>query len=384
MAWGIGWRPLHIEHTKNMNRLWVKLSVTIGLAMILVTVLPLVLFFGLRLLGWVDISPPADVPVEITHQLQIFFERIFVRELIRSLIVSALTGIVLGIFISRLIARPLNKLAQGAQAIGAQDLQYRVHIEQASNEITAVADSFNQMADQLQRAEKQRQNLLADVAHELRTPLTVLQGNLQGILDDVFPLEHQEIGRLLEQTRHLTHLVNDLHELAQAEARRLPLNLVSIDLPQLIQQATAGFRPLAEERGIELRVELLGKLPALTADRDRLLQALNNLINNAIHYSNRGDVVMIQAEATTSHTVDLRVVDTGVGITPAHLPNVFDRFYRVDTSRQRLEEQAGTGLGLAIVRAVTEYHGGTASVTSPGVDKGATFTLTLPSNSPNS
>lgn len=361
-----------------MNRLWLKLSLYIGLAIILVTVLPLVLFFGLRQLGWVDFTLPAGVPIENTDQLRSMFEQIFVRELIRNLIIAAATGIVAGVIISRTIARPLHKLEVGARAIGAQNLDYRVNLDRGTTEITAVADSFNLMADELQRAEKQRQNLLADVAHELRTPLTVLQGNLRGILDDVFPLEKKEIGRLLEQTHHLTHLVNDLHELAQAEARRLPLNLEEVDVPRLLQRTAAAFKPLAEEKQIELRVELLGKLPTLTADQDRLQQALNNLVGNALHFSEPGDHVTIQSEQVSSHELAIRVIDTGIGIPAPHLPNVFDRFYRADSSRQRLSDGGGTGLGLAIVRAVTESHGGTASVTSSGVDQGATFTLIFP------
>ncbi len=363
-----------------MNRLWVRLSIGFTFTIILVTSIPLVFFFLFRLFGLMDFTPPEyiGVTIENVEAFQGFVEGFVFQQLIRSLITAAVAGIGTGILISRSIAQPLNTLEEGARAIGEQNLTYRVDLNKGSHEILAVARSFNQMADQLQQAEVQRQNLLADVAHELRTPLTVLQGNLRGILDDVFPLEKKEISRLFDQTRHLTHLVNDLHELAQAEAHRLPLNFVEVDVPKLLQQAAAGFRPLAEEKEIDMRVELLGKLPYINADLDRLQQSLNNLISNALRHTPAGGTITLQGESATPEHLTIRVIDNGQGILPEHLPSVFDRFYRPDASRQRYDDHGGTGLGLAIVRAIVESHEGTATVDSAGENQGTTFTLTFP------
>ena len=361
-----------------MNRLWVRLTATFSIILLVTVILPPLVLFLLNSWGIIDFGQRNELTPEEVALYSERFERMIYRELAQVFIFTGFTGLLAGAFASRVITRPLSKLEEGTKAVGAQNLEYRVALENGSDEILAVADSFNQMASHLQQAEKQRQNLLADVAHELRTPLTVLQGNLRGILDDVFPLDKEEIGRLFDQTRHLTRLVNDLHELAQAEAQNLALNKSKVETPKFLQDIAAGFRPLAEEKEIELRVELLGKLPHLYVDRDRVQQSLSNLISNAIRYTPTGGKITLRSEMTADNHINIMVTDTGMGISPEQLPNVFDRFYRVDASRQRHQDKGGTGLGLAIVRAITESHGGTASASSAGENKGATFTISLP------
>jgi two-component system OmpR family sensor kinase/two-component system sensor histidine kinase BaeS len=286
-------------------------------------------------------------------------------------------GIVFGVLMSRSLTAPLNNLAAAARAIGTRDLTQRVE-EKGSDEMVAVARAFNEMVTNLEQAEQLRRNLLADVAHELRTPLTVLRGNLRAILDDVFPCDDNEIARLYEHTRLLSRLVNDLHELAQAEAKQLPLDLQEIDLMQLITTTSDTFRPGAEAKAVTLETELSDDLPLIQFDAARMRQVLQNLLANALRHTPEGGTITIGAKAGTD-ILCLNVSDTGEGIPPEHLPHVFDRFYRTDPTRSR--DKGGTGLGLAITRAIVEAHGGSITVSSEGVPgKGTTFTIRLPVN----
>ncbi|MEZ4859788.1 MAG: ATP-binding protein [Caldilineaceae bacterium] len=300
------------------------------------------------------------------------------QELSRLLIVIALGGALLGVVFSiaagRTLTAPLTQLASAARAIGAGNLSRRVAVT-GSDEVIEVATAFNEMAAQLETAEQLRRNLVADVAHELRTPLTVIQGNLQAILDEVYPLDKEEIARLYTHTRLLNRLVNDLHELAQAEAGQLPLNRQSLDLNALIQETVDAFAPMADEADITVASQLASALPPVWGDAARLAQVLHNLLANAIRYTPAGGLVTIQSSAD-QHVVQVAVTDTGEGLAPEHLAHIFDRFYRTDKARAR--HTGGAGLGLAIVRAIVVAHGGQVTATSPGVGQGSTFTMRLP------
>jgi signal transduction histidine kinase len=293
-------------------------------------------------------------------------------------VVGGIVGVLFGMLVSRTLSAPLERLAAAAQAIGARDLHYRVPIT-GSQEIVAVSRAFNNMAAALEQGETLRRNLLADVAHELRTPVSVLQGNLLAILDNVYPLDAAEIARLYSQTHLLSRLVNDLHELSQAEARQLHLNLQATDIAHLLNNVVAAFNPTAEAESV--RMELVAaELPMVLVDPLRLTQVLDNLLGNAVRHTPAGGVITLRAEASDTHLC-LTVTDTGEGIAPEHLPHVFDRFYR--TNRGRSRATGGTGLGLAIVRAIVEMHGGQVSVSSEGVPgHGAAFAVQLPLKPP--
>ncbi len=183
------------------------------------------------------------------------------------------------------------------------------------------------------------------------------------------------MARLYEHTRFLSRLVNDLHELAQAEARQLPLDLQETNLSQLVATTAETFRPSAEAKGVALITQLPVDLPSLQIDAARITQVLQNLLANALRHTPAEGTITIRAEAV-AEAVQLTIADSGDGIPPEHLPHIFDRFYRTHPARSR--DRGGAGLGLAIARAIVEAHGGEISVTSTGVPgEGSTFVIRL-------
>ena len=353
-----------------MNRLWVRLSLAFA-AVVIVAVMAIGVTIGR--MNAVVTNPRTPPPPEVIA----YFEQMrSERSLPNVTTVLAVIGVVAvgaGVWMSRSLTAPLAELEAAAQAVGRQDFDQRVPVR-GSQELVAVSMAFNEMAAQLERAETLRRNLLADVAHELRHPVHVLQGSIQAFLDDVYPLNKEEIARLCDQTHHLTVLVNDLHVLAQAEAHQLPLHKQTTDIGAFVKETVAAFKPLADAKSITIQVELLGTMPVLAVDTVRLRQAIHNLLDNGLHYTSEGGDITVSVEQVQDDT-QVCVRDTGEGIAPEQLGHVFDRFYRADKTRSR--DRGGTGLGLAIVKAIVEAHGGTVTVTSQ-VGEGSTFTISLP------
>lgn len=362
-----------------MNRLRTRFIVSFIIVIVLMVIIPvsvaqLVASFGLL--------PPdrgfarlfEQIPPEVLTQFTTLSQHALPRQLAIFLLLGAGVGTLAGVLLSRSLTKPLDELADAARDIGAQNLSRRVEIK-GTDEISDVAKAFNEMASRLEEAETLRRNLLTDVAHELRTPVSVIQGNLRAILDGVYPLEEEEVARLYEQSLHLTRLIDDLRELAQAEAHQLPLNMSEVDIAKLVKDTAVTFKPICEAEQITLRVELLGKLPFIQADKARLRQSLVNLVDNAIRHTPAKGTITIQTEEVGAE-LQLRIIDSGVGIEPEHIAHVFNRFYRADEARSR--NTGGTGLGLAIVKAIAEAHGGYVTAASNGRGQGSQFTLCLP------
>jgi signal transduction histidine kinase len=342
-----------------MNRLWVRLSLMISAVLFLMFFMQF-LNITLEQAGQkpdLDGPPPAEIQ----------------RRLLSFMLFSVVVGTAGGIVIGRVTSAPISRIARAAHRLGKGELDVRVPVG-GSQEIRELAETFNKMASELQRAEQLRTNLMADVSHELRTPLTVLEGNLRAALDQVVPLNETEIANLYSQTRHLTRLINDLRELSLAESGQLPLEKIPADLKALVSETVQALEPLSVEKGVTLANEL-PQIEAVTLDPFRIRQVLFNLLTNALRHTPEGGKITLNGQ-TGDGWVALSVRDSGEGLDEEQLASVFDRFYRGDKSRSR--ETGGSGLGLAIVKAIITAHGGQVEATSEGKGKGCEFVVRLP------
>jgi signal transduction histidine kinase len=368
-----------------MNQLWVRISLTYVAIVIFLFLIPTVIFLVVQADSMNGVDDLSD-PTPGVFSPRIFLDAIYrntvgaqrlevVTRLVRILLGISFVGILVGAISSWGLAAPLHNLAIAARAVGSQDLSQRIEVR-GSSEVREVAEAFNAMAEALEDAEKNRKNMLADIAHELRTPLTVIQGNLRAILDDVYDLDKVEVARLYDQTRQLSRLVDDLHDLSLLEADQFSLSLNSQDLSKIVRNVAELYQPLVEDQGISLILDLSEEVSPVLVDIARITQCLNNLINNALQHTPQGGEVRISVEEI-GEMVNLSVKDNGLGIEPEHLSHIFDRFYRVDLNRSR--ETGGSGLGLAITEALVQANGGEIWAESPGNDQGTTITMSFPS-----
>ncbi len=320
-----------------------------------------------------SIENSMEPPMDMSPAAQAFLDEINLVFLQAVLLTVGICGL-LGFFVARGLTAPLGQLADAARQIAQGELGQRVVIKGAT-EIANLAHDFNEMAQSLQQAETMRRNLVADIAHELRTPLTVIQGNLQAILDGVYPLDKAEIATIYDETLMLHRLVTDLRDLAQAEAGQLSLNLTSLEIAPIVQNVADFFAGMAQEQDLHLAVHLDPDLPLVQADADRVRQILYNLLTNAVRYTPKNGQITLTARPQGAQ-VKISVQDNGTGIAADDLPHVFDRFWRGDKSRAR--QHGGSGLGLAIAKQLVQVQGGQIGVTSE-VGHGSEFWFTLKS-----
>jgi signal transduction histidine kinase len=290
---------------------------------------------------------------------------------------SGVGALALALLLSRRIVSPVEALTVAAHNMEKGDLSQRVDVH-SSDEIGELGRAFNAMADSLNRQENLRRTMVADVAHELRTPLSNIRGYLEAVRDRVVQPDEKVVDSLYEEAMLLTRLVNDLQELALAEAGQLKLARRPADIRALIEKTLTALRPQLAAKGIEAKVSLPEQLPEVEVDPERIGQVLHNLLDNAVHYTPQGGEIAVEA-AQGENEIEVRVSDDGPGIPPEHLPYVFERFYRADRARARAT--GGAGLGLAIVKQLVQAHGGQVRAESE-TGKGATFTFTLPLAAP--
>jgi two-component system sensor histidine kinase BaeS len=271
----------------------------------------------------------------------------------------------------RRLARPLGALSRAAERIEAGDYSARVD-GQGPPELRSLARAFNAMSERLQITDQQRRSFLADVTHELRTPLSVIRGQAEAIADGVYPGDHEHLTPILEATRSLERLTEDLRTLALAESGNLALKREEVEVAPLVNDVVAAWQPQAEAAGVALEADPAGNLPSASLDPARIWGVLGNLIANALRHTPRGGSIRVGARAPNG-PVEITVTDTGEGIPPDLLPHVFERFARAPGS-------PGSGLGLAIAHDVVVAHGGTIDIQSrPG--QGTSVRLTLAGSS---
>jgi two-component system sensor histidine kinase BaeS len=276
----------------------------------------------------------------------------------------------------RRLADPLERLVEAARRVEAGSYDARVpEPVRGPRELRELSRAFNTMASRLEADEQRRRALLADVGHELRTPLAVIRGNLEAIVDGVHPADESHLAGLIEETKVMERLVEDLRTLSLAEAGTLQLHREPTDPDVLLGEVFAGYQADAARTGVRLDLLAPDDLPILDVDPVRIREVLSNLVGNAFRYTPAGGSIRLAGEsAADGRAVTFTVSDTGTGIEPDLLPHVFDRFAKGRESR-------GSGLGLAIARDLVTAHGGTVEVRSePG--RGTTFEVRLPVEEP--
>jgi signal transduction histidine kinase len=285
---------------------------------------------------------------------------------------ATLFGILMAIAIARAISGPVERLTAAARRMESGDLAVRVE-PGGGAELEELARGFNAMAAALDRNEELRRRMVSDVAHELRAPLTNIRCELESMQDGLTAPTPERIASLHDETMHLAHLVDDLQDLALAEAGRLEIDPHPIAVTTLARRAAAGMEIRARERGVTLHCDGNDDVVVL-ADARRAVQILTNLLANAVAHMEAPGEVRIAWERRDDEAF-IRVIDSGVGIPAEELPRIFERFYRVDVSRSR--STGGAGLGLPIVRQLVAAHGGRVWAES-AEGGGATFAFTLP------
>jgi YD repeat-containing protein len=302
-----------------------------------------------------------------------------IAELPRGLLIGGLLVLAAAVFLlsrwtAGAVTRNLSPLIEATRALARGNLAYRVDAAHVSlAEVNALAASFNQMADRVQQSQQAQRDFVAHVSHDLKTPLTSIQGYSQALIDGTVgtPDAQQRAALIINQeAQRLTHLVEEVIDLARLESGRLHLHLQAVDANELGAEAIDGLRPLAEAANVTLEWSPLSAPLPITADAARLRRALANLLDNALKHTPPGGKVTLAGEATEDgRQMQYTVSDTGPGIPPEEVERIWERFYRVDRARTG---RSGSGLGLAIVKEIVEAHGGSVGVESV-VGQGSRF-----------
>lgn len=326
---------------------------------------------GTEVIGTLYIGPRSSTEVDTTA-IQVLLKEIGLFFVWGGLIAVTI-ALVMTFFLSRKMLAPVKTLTSAAQHLGRGDLSQRVQLKD-KGEMGKLAQAFDSMADDLERTEQLRQNMVADAAHELRTPLSNIKGYLEAIRDGIKRPDADTIRSLDEEATLLSRLVDDLQALSLAEAGELKLNRQVEDIAKLINKAAAFKQDQMILKGVSISTGAPQKLPPVNVDSRRISQVLYNLLENAIAHTEKGGNITVTAQEENNR-VKISVTDTGEGIPAEDLPNIFERFYRVDKSRARAT--GGSGLGLTIAKRLVEAHGGKIEARSE-LGKGSCFSFTLP------
>jgi signal transduction histidine kinase len=312
----------------------------------------------------------AEAGISADHAQRMYDESVS-TVVVAAVVVAALASIGLAVLMARMLARPLAEVGAAARRIAAGDYAARVPRD-GPEELVSLADSFNQMAAALERQEQMRRDFIANAAHELRTPLTNLQGYLEALRDGVITADRATYESLWDEAERLVRLSRSLDALADGDSGHAPRAAVEVDLAAAVRAALDLAQPTLERAGLQVVVDVPRRLPG-RANPDDLAQVLGNLLSNAARYTPAGGTVTVRAERRPGDLL-VSVANTGEGIPPDDLQRVFERFYRVEKSRDRA--RGGAGIGLAIVKQLVEAGGG--QVGAESADGQTRFWFSLP------
>lgn len=354
------------------------LIVLVGVATLLVITFALApTLFQAQLSPILQTHPAALTTAEASQRILGAFLGTLLGALAVAAIVATVTSLATSLFVARRITIPLRLMTQAAERIGEGHYAERIAVApvHTTDELGQLAASINALAVALEQTERRRLEVIGNVAHELRTPIATLEGYLEGLLDGVIEPSPRTWAVLHTEAGRLRRLVDDLQEVSRAEARQIPLSPQSAAPLRLVQDALEPLEGQFAEKGLDIRVRVPEDLPPVMADPARTVQILTNVLVNALRYTPAPGRVEI-AVSREEEMVAFRVSDSGVGLSPQQLAHIFERFYRVDTSRARAF--GGSGIGLTIAQSLAQAMGGDIRAESAGLGQGSSFILTLP------
>ena len=369
--------PISFRERLRTTGLVTRLLIAQGLVILvgLATILVVTEIVGLALFREHMVAAGHENPdVEALHVEEAFRSAITFA-LVVALAAALVVALAASYYLTRRVARLVRGVAEAASTIAAGDYEARVQTPALGPEFKVLADSFNQMAGRLADTETTRQQMLGDLAHEMRTPIATLDAYLEGTEDGVTQLDPPTVEMLRGQTQRLARLAEDISTVSRIEEHHLTLVHEPVHIGRLIEQAITAYEAVYAAKGVRFARTVEKDLPMVGADPDRLGQVMTNLLDNALRHTPEEGKVTISAQSTGERVV-VTLADSGDGIPAAALEHVLERFYRVDTARDR--QRGGSGVGLTIARGIVKAHGGELSITSPGPGRGTTVTWWLP------
>jgi len=287
-------------------------------------------------------------------------------------IMSLLIAVILGVTMAKRISKPISKVILTAKMISQRKYGKKVDAKSNTKEIAQLTETINNLAETLQKEEDLRKRLTADMAHEIRTPIATLQSHIEAMLDGIWELSIDRLKSCYEEIIRISKMVGDLEKLAKYESENLILEKSKFNISELIQNILINFEGEFKKKNI--KVSFHGNDHFIVADKDKISQVIINLVSNALKYTPENKEVEISVEEN-NNMIQIRIKDTGIGISSEDLPHIFERFYRADKSRNR--ESGGSGIGLAITKAIVEAHKGKIDVKSE-LNIGSEFIVMLP------
>jgi two-component system sensor histidine kinase BaeS len=307
-----------------------------------------------KTVGWLALVPFQQV----TAQADVRFQRQYLTTIwIIGTCIVVLAALVAW-WLTRLLVTPLKRIADATNRLSGGDYSARIPVT-SQDEIGRLSQDFNQLAQALAHNEQLRRSFMADVSHELRTPLAVLKGELEALEDGVRKTTPATLGSLQSEVETLTKLVNDLYDLSLSDVGALSYRMTEVDVSHLVQVTLAAFDKRFSELGLRVDAKISSSI-MIRGDEGRLQQLFNNLLENSRRYTEQGGTLRISCEVIDSDVV-IELEDSGPGVPSDILPHLFERFFRVEASRNRAH--GGAGLGLAICRNIVEAHGGSITAT---------------------